>query len=498
LLPSLVAFLLVPLLRTRLSARLTATATAAFVLAWGLLAPVVRPAIFDTPSMAVYVVSGTLVAFSGVILVSQNQQVLLWPARRLIARPSEGGLAAKLAVAYPLVKRFRTGATLVMYTLITLVLVLLAEISGMITKSVDQQVADATAGYSLRVDFNPTTADATLSALSTGSFQSKVGSVVPLTSALAMASDPGHRTSSPLRAIAIGVPPDRLTAMRFDRRLASARSDAAVWRLLETNADYVVLDAFFGATGGPNGRWYDPGDQFTVTDPATGRTATKTIAGILKSGLAFYPATGEGASAFPVVMSQASVRQQFGSAAMVRSAFVRTTPGTDPTRLAPQLQGAYLRSSLVATAIAANVRKMFAANTAFFRLMQGFLALGLLVGITGLGVVMVRAVRERRRTIGVLRALGFRARTVARSFLLESGLVALEGILLGATLGVLMTWLMYQRSAAFDGVRNGFPIVWGTIGLLALATFVASLLATLGPARRASQIKPAIAVRVVD
>jgi putative ABC transport system permease protein len=141
---------------------------------------------------------------------------------------------------------------------------------------------------------------------------------------------------------------------------------------------------------------------------------------------------------------------------------------------------------------------MFAANTAFFRLMQGFLALGLLVGVTGLGVVMVRAVRERRRTIGVLRALGFRSRTVARSFLIESGLVAFEGIMLGAVLGVLTTWLMYQKSAAFDGIREGFPIVWGTIAILGVATFVASLLATVGPARRAAQVKPAIAVRVAD
>jgi putative ABC transport system permease protein len=141
---------------------------------------------------------------------------------------------------------------------------------------------------------------------------------------------------------------------------------------------------------------------------------------------------------------------------------------------------------------------MFAANKAFFQLMQGFLALGLLVGVVGLGVVMVRAVRERRRTIGVLRALGFRARTVARSFLFESALVAIEGIALGVVLSVATTWLMYQRSAAFDGIREGFPIVWGTIALLASATFVASLLATIGPARRAAGIKPAIAVRVAD
>lgn len=113
--------------------------------------------------------------------------------------------------------------------------------------------------------------------------------------------------------------------------------------------------------------------------------------------------------------------------------------------------------SLVATPIAADVRRMFAANTAFFRLMQGFLAPGMFVGITGLGVVMVRALRERRRTIGVLRALGFRARTIERSFLVESGFIAVEGVLLGSVLGVLTTWLMYQESAAFDGIRSGLP-----------------------------------------
>jgi putative ABC transport system permease protein len=448
--------------------------------------------------MAVYVVSGTLVAFSGVVLVSQNQQLLLRPFRRLVERPGETGLAVRLAVAYPLAKRFRTGATLVMYTLITLVLVLLAEISAMLNHSVDRNVADATAGYSLRLDLNPATSRQTLQDLANGAFRQQIEAVTPLTTAVAATSDPGRRTTAPLRAIAVGVPDGALRDMRFDRRLPRLSNDAAVWDLLARDPSYVVLDQFYGATGGPNGHSYDPGDTLTITSPTTGRTVTRTIAGVLKSGMAFYPATGEGASAYPLVTSAAGVRELFGKAAGVTAAFVKTPWGTDPERLAPQVQGRYLASSVVATPIAANVRKMFAANTAFFQLMQGFLALGLLVGVTGLGVVMVRAVRERRRTIGVLRALGFRARTVARSFLIESGLVAVEGIVLGAVLGVLTTWLMYQKSAAFEGIREGFPIVWGTIALLGVATFVASLLATVGPARRAAGIKPAIAVRVAD
>ena len=59
-----------------------------------------------------------------------------------------------------------------------------------------------------------------------------------------------------------------------------------------------------------------------------------------------------------------------------------------------------------------------------FQLFQGYLAMGLIVGIAGTAVVMVRAVRERRRQIGTLRALGFGSRSVGRSFAIETGFVA--------------------------------------------------------------------------
>jgi putative ABC transport system permease protein len=78
--------------------------------------------------------------------------------------------------------------------------------------------------------------------------------------------------------------------------------------------------------------------------------------------------------------------------------------------------------------------------------MQGFLALGLIVGIAGLGVVMVRAVRERRRNIGVLRALGFQSGTIQRAFLTESTFVALEGIVLGTALSIVTSYLLFKTT----------------------------------------------------
>jgi len=130
--------------------------------------------------------------------------------------------------------------------------------------------------------------------------------------------------------------------------------------------------------------------------------------------------------------------------------------------------------------------------------MQGYLALGLLVGITGLGVLMVRAVRERRRTIGVLRALGVRATTVRRSFLAESTFIAVEGVVIGTVLGVVTTWVLYTNSPAFGTLSGPFPVAWPAIAVTVGATLVASLLVTAAPARRAARIRPAVAVRVAD
>ncbi|MFC9287897.1 ABC transporter permease [Streptomyces sp. NPDC057052] len=499
LLPALALAFAAPALLRVLPRHTVTTLIAGAVLLWTLLAPVVRPRIFDTPSMSVYVVQGALAAFSAVVLVSDNQRTLLRPLRRLLRRPTEGGLAARLAVAYPLAKRFRTGATLVMYTLIMFVLVLLTEISGILRAGVDGVVADATAGYSLRLDYNAQVAGERLVAdLRGGPSAARISAVTPLLNATGRATDPGRRDTRPLDAAVVGVPDGAITGITFRERLPGLGDDAAVWRALATDPRYVVLDGFFGSTGGPAGDYYDPGDTLTLTDPRTGRGERKVIAGVLSNGMVFYPGTGASSTTYPVVLGERATRELFGAQAQNASALVRTGPGVSPDALATRLQGQQLASSLVATPIESDIRRQFDSSTAFFRLMQGFLALGLGVGITGLGVVMVRAVRERRRTIGILRALGFRARTVQRSFLWESTFIALEGIVLGSLLGVLTTWLMYRNSAAFEGLEGGFPVEWTNIGGLAAATFAASLLATIGPARRAAAIRPALAVRVTQ
>jgi putative ABC transport system permease protein len=131
-----------------------------------------------------------------------------------------------------------------------------------------------------------------------------------------------------------------------------------------------------------------------------------------------------------------------------------------------------------------------------FQLFEGYLALGLLVGIAGIAVVMIRAVRERRRPIGTLRALGFPSRTVGRSFAVETGFIALQGTLIGASLALLTLYTLVTRSDAMGDVP--FAVPWVPLFVLLAATVSASLAATVAPAVTATRIRPAVALRLTD
>jgi putative ABC transport system permease protein len=499
--PSLAVLALCPLLVRLVPKRWAYTGAALAVLAWGLSANTLRPKVFDDGSTATFIVLGSLLTFSAVFLVSQNQEFLTRPLQPLIARPTLAGLATRLAVAYPIARRFRTGAILIMYGLVVFTLVLITVLGNLIGATTDSEVANASGGYAIRADFNPSAPVADPArTLTSGRFAGQVAAVAPLTVTDGKVTNLNPKFTDPLDVAVVGAGPDLSENGLFPltKRLDRLGDDRAVWQAVQSNPGYVILDQFLGQNGGgPGSVAYTPGDTFTLTDPRTGTAERKTIAGILKSGQGFQGIGGQ-VFASPLIMSQTAARVQFGSAAKLAAAFVKPAAGVSDEALSAELQGQYLPESLVATRIRHQVEQQFAANRGFFQLLQGFLALGLLVGIAGLGVVMVRAVRERRRTIGVLRALGFQAHTVQRAFLTESSFIALEGIVLGTVLSIVTSYLLFNNDKDLKGAGIGFPIPWANIAVLVLAAAVASVLATAWPARQAAKIRPAVALRIAD
>ena len=129
------------------------------------------------------------------------------------------------------------------------------------------------------------------------------------------------------------------------------------------------------------------------------------------------------------------------------------------------------------------------------RLFQGFLALGLVVGIAALGVISTRSVVERRQQVGMLRAIGYRSHMVALAFLLESSFIALSGILIGVIGGVVLGRDIVDVFLSTIAPAQNFSIPWLQIGLIVVAAYGFSLLTTLLPAYQASRIYPAEALR---
>jgi putative ABC transport system permease protein len=116
----------------------------------------------------------------------------------------------------------------------------------------------------------------------------------------------------------------------------------------------------------------------------------------------------------------------------------------------------------------------------------------LLVFVTSLGIVGLASfsVTERTRQIGTRRALGARKQDILRHFLLENWLLTTMGL----AFGILFAYgLNFGLVSIVQDAKLQWPLVAG--GVLFLWT--AGLLATLGPALRASRIAPALATRNV-
>jgi putative ABC transport system permease protein len=144
-----------------------------------------------------------------------------------------------------------------------------------------------------------------------------------------------------------------------------------------------------------------------------------------------------------------------------------------------------------------NLRLVFAV----FDLLLGiFGSLALIVASLGIINTLVMAILERRREIGVLKALGASDRDVRQLFFIEAGAMGLLGGIFGVTLG----WLigrgmnlgtnMYLRQQELPAISVS-SVPWWLFAIAIGFSIAVSLAAGLYPASRAARLDPVEALR---
>lgn len=480
---------LLPLAKSRFPFSTTVPLAALLAMIWGSLAlRVMLEDLLDEPDIGLFIAQGICLTTAAVGFLTYQQERIARTLRRFF--PKGRTLSLHIGLAYPLARLFRTGLTVAMYALVIFTLTFVTVLSHVITEELHGATTELSGGYDVLVRSSPT------NPVPFDEIRElpEVNGVAPmsLSPVQFMQKTPARTSESSEQQ------PTFWFLSTFDKRFLQSEpptlsdrgdfpSDKAAYEAVLSTPNKIIVDPLFMASSlrtlGP----IEVGSTLVAQDLRSGDTIEVSVAAIgstdlVLNGVLTSPQTAEALFHLPPVQSRA---------------YVVLDKNTDPEAFSRSLEKTYTANGAEVDPFSKMVDDATAIENQFFELAQGYLALGLIVGIAGLGVVMVRAVRERRRQIGVLRSLGFQPGRIGRSLIVEAGFVALEGTFVGLVLAIVTSYNIVSSTDLF-GTTISFSVPWMEIFRLGAATIFISLAATAGPARAASHIQPAVALRMTD
>jgi len=250
-------------------------------------------------------------------------------------------------------------------------------------------------------------------------------------------------------------------------------SDADAFRAVASDPTWVISSW----TGSPGGKVSLYGRDGPVEFKVAGSFAPGLLDGIVVSPKALAPFAGSPAGTTILVDGRAGVDAGDLALDVRRSTFSQGAEAVTTRALLDQGQVQSHTWSWI------------------FRLLS---LIGLVAGVLTLGILALRSVLERRRAIGVLRALGSQRRSILAGILIEALLTAGLAIVVGLAAGVQTVYFFIASSSAAGPVSFDPRHAGSNLATVYLVLMAVALVATLGPAVLASRLTPVDALRQVD
>ncbi len=455
---------------------------------------------------------------SGIAMTSAATLFVIFNADRLLSAVNAltrllGGItpAMRMAISYPLASKFRTGMTLAMFTLVVFSLVVMATLNSNFTQLFLGQ--DAKGGFDVRVFASSSNRIPDLGAAlqdtgyDVGANITGIGTLLTDDPQVKVTGSDEDFATYPVQ----GMDKEFVDLARFPltTRAIGYESDAAVFEALLNDPTLAIVDesrtAPAGGFGGDNNDFrLGPSTEelrktpwepipVTVRDAKTGKEVELRVIGVLE------PQVTSVTFAWAALFTQRSVVEDYLGGGEMESFYLTTR---DPSKkatveVASSIEAALLQRGVVADSLQQKLEDSASQSSAFQYLFEGFMGLGLIVGIAALGVIAFRTVAERRQQIGMLRAIGYTRRLVALSFFMESSFIALAGIGMGLFLGSALSYnlLTSPQLIGEAGAKINFHFPLVRLVIIIGVAYGASAIMTFIPARSAAQVPVAEALR---
>jgi putative ABC transport system permease protein len=431
----------------------------------------------------------------GVMVLLSNTESIANVLTALMRRLRPLAPISRTSLVYPLTFRFRTGVTISLLSLITFLVMLV--VTNNLSAIQQSSVQTTAANFQLQITLTGTqddTLDQQIRATPT-SLRQDVGALSVM---VPLYPPPMHGQLKPMNMHLPGVagvtaypanPPwptivdtTFLTnnSMPMFARALGYDSATSVWDTLRIHQGYGVLQYKVGL-GLPTSDGFPP---FLMDVPASNDAHAiyhqVTIIGIVPSNTQWQT----------LFLSQQTAATMVASPSTeVVTYLFRVQPGVSIAQASGDLSRTLNlgHRGIAITSLISEDRNTYTGDLTLF--LGSYLALGLLFGAFSIGVITSRSVVERRQQIGMLRALGFSRATVGHTFLLEASFV----ILLSLVVGTVLAWLLVALTLRQVSQNSPFPL--GVVVLLLLGSYLVAFLCIILPARQASRLPPAEALR---